>query len=145
MRSVVRCVLSCFSPVPAVPTEYPQESSRLKPTTIDGKSGKTMNRAGFPGTCTTVLDDGRGRQTAPIAPSSGAAFRQSRLFWQAADFPEVIAAISDLLAADILVDRVSDHRRELFDQTIGNATAIRQVMVALELRDRATGRIVQYS
>src|SRR6516165_8813053 len=44
-----------------------------------------------------------------------------------------------------LIDWVPDHRSEFFDQAVGNATASWQVVVALELRDRGTCRIVQYS
>jgi len=80
-----------------------------------------------------------------MPPSSGAVFRQSRLFWQAAGFPEVIPADFQSTRAGVLIHRVPDHHGELFDQAVGNATATRQVVVAFEFRDRGTRRIVQYS
>ena len=53
--------------------------------------------------------------------------------------------ISDPLAAGVLIDRVPDHRGEFLDQAVGHATAIRQVVVVFELRDRGTRGVVQYS
>src|SRR5262249_8153119 len=72
----------------------------------------------------------------------GAAFRQSELFWQAADSTSV--ADYERAPRRQLIDRVPDHRGELLDQAIGNATTRRQIAVALELRDRGTCRVIQY-